>query len=107
MSSWGRIGQAKLELVMKRCIRSFQCGVGPARQTGPLPVENLTCTKWPEVALVQRGPMGCLNLVVLGCFHMRRKIEASCAHASHLVMDRTIRREGFLLPVSKTDPYTP
>eukprot|EP00971_Amphidinium_carterae_P331780 6465556-Amphidinium_carterae.1 len=58
----GHVWTDQLELAMKRCIRSCQRGVGPARQTGLLPVENLTCTKWPEGALVQGGPLGCFNL---------------------------------------------
>ena len=94
----------QLSLAARQFTTSTQRGMGPGRQSEPLPFGRLTSRPWPSEPLVVGGPLGSGNLAVLFTFFVLREIEGALAKASSLTLDAETSTVTWSLPVSKTDP---
>ena len=87
-----------------RAGRSAVRGIGPARQSHPLPMRAAVKLRLPSAPLVAGGPTGPGRLVEAGSLFCVRELEGSLALRTHVTFDRVARTVTWLLPCSKTDP---
>ena len=93
-----------LDREARRAGRTALRGIGPAKQCGDFDLDEVVALQLGDEPLSIDGPLGPGRLAELGCFHLLRDMESSCALASHLVLDTQRMTESLELPVSKTDP---
>ena len=93
-----------LDRETKRATRTALRGIGPAKQCGDFCLDEVVGLKLGDASLCENGPLGPGRLAEIGCFHLLRDMESSCALASHLSIDKIRMVESLELPVSKTDP---
>ena len=112
-------------------VRAATRGMGPARQSSPLPLEKIMEYLWLRVGTDTPDsndmsyeslpaweheqfvlgvpsahlPMGFVTLVLIGSLFLMREIEVANCRIGHVTFDYLTRSVSILLPVSKTDIY--
>ena len=69
----------QLDRSSRNVSRSVLRGIGPARQAGTMDVSKLPLTEVSVEPVVEGGPIGPLNLIIVGSFWLTREIEISLA----------------------------
>ena len=90
------------ELEARHGIRSGTRGMGPPRQSGPLPAESL-CGISNEAVQVAGGPVGFVDVCVLGMGFLLREAEIAYARRAHMHLCTETSVVRLELPTSKTD----
>ena len=92
----------------KEAVRAITRGMGPPRQSAPLPLESLMGIPNellpPEGSAFLGWPFNYRNLVVLASLWMLREIEVAFARVSDVHLSACGNCVTWLLPVSKTNP---
>jgi hypothetical protein len=101
-------GHAWSEFLGRACRRARRAanrGIGPARQSAALDLEEafIASRDLTGAPLCRGGPIGTRHLLVCGSFWMMRELELSCAQVKHLVINREELTVSWSLPASKTD----
>ena len=99
----GHIWTRPLARTMKKCVRSCERGIGPARQSGVFNIPDVRAQNFPHDPLVEGGPISPGEMLEVGPFYGKRGIELELAlytsyrltHKNTLVV---------FLAVTKTDP---
>ena len=86
---------------------SAERGLGPARQSEPLPLDRVVGLGlgWPP--LVAGGPADAARLIASGALVCVRELELAFAVRGDVSIDTTLRTASWRLPRSKTDPKAP
>ena len=98
----GGWGEA-LALAARRFYLSTRRGIGPPRQSEPLPHRKIIALNLPEDAITKRGPINPRALHVLATFFLAREMEVATAKRNNMVVDKEVEAMTWRLPVSKTD----
>ena len=93
-----------LTLAATKAVASTQRGIGPARQSGPLPLQEVWALPAAWDPAVLGGPVDTERMIVVGAFFCMREIEVAFAMRSHVALDVQSRTVAWQLPCSKTDP---
>ena len=97
-----------LVLEGRRSVRSVTRGIGPVAQRTPLDIDRILQGQledpldWRPV--VEQGPIGPHQMVVLGTFFMLREAEASLLLSDNVKIEDWSQTVTLKLPSSKTDP---
>eukprot|EP00971_Amphidinium_carterae_P340361 6478664-Amphidinium_carterae.3 len=92
-----------LDLALKRSVRSCKRGMGPGKQSRPIDITHVIGQADAQ-PLVQDGPIGFANLLIVAVFHMLREIEVSALKVMDVKLRHDTQVESLYLSVSKTDP---
>ena len=95
----------RLQKAIKDATRSVTRGIGPSRQSGAIDI-FLVFTLFGSALnspVVPGGPIGAVNLIILGAFFLLREIESSLALAKNVTLDVNAKKVTWVLPASKTD----
>ena len=100
--SLGHDWNPRLEKEMVDGTRSVLRGVGPSRQSQPLPLELIVAS---EIELVMEDdmPVGVKEMIVFGSLFMMREVELSLLRCRHVAIDMDARTVTVRLPASKND----
>ena len=90
--------------IARDAARSVLRGIGPARQSATLDINAVFKLKDDGEPLVEHGPVGAINMIILGMFFLLREIEASLSLASSVSIEPNSKRVTWNLPATKTDP---
>ena len=90
-------------IALKDARRASQRGLGPAKQSSPIPVERLRDLENRKQAEHPQGPLWPVRSIVLACWWLLREIEMSSV-AQREVSFTPQGEASILLSVSKTDP---
>lgn len=90
-------------LAQKRPAASVGHGIGPARQSVPLPTPVVRQLGTGSQPLTKSGQCGMGRLVVAG-FLLQKGVEASLVRLSHVTLDRASKTVVWRLPRPKTAP---
>ena len=94
----------QLELAARAFSMSTQRGLGPGRQSEPLPYQRLVQHKFEDTPLNVGGPVGPKNALVLFTFYFVRGREGTMAKVRDVRLDHDTLTVCWRLSVSKTDP---
>lgn len=104
IGNWG----IDLSLEARRSSRSVSRGIGPVAQRSPLDFDRILSHQKgcsiDHIPIVEGGPIGAHNMIVIGTFVMLREIEASLLLLANVKLDRQNLSVTIRLPCSKTDP---
>lgn len=93
-----------LEHVGRWATRSDLRGIGPARQSQPIPLKNvMALTSRPEPC-VKEGPSHPRQAYLLGSIFLLREVELSATRLEHLAFSKGETTVTWTLSASKTDP---
>ena len=92
-----------LDITRKQCDRSVTRGIGPARQSAGYSVEDVFNLPGDGEPLVEDGPMGSKNMLIVGAFFMLREAEIAAMRMEHLTCVEEKKVINIELSVSKTD----
>ena len=100
--SWGE----NLKLTGRDCTRAVTRGIGPAKQCAVFEggLAAVLALKLGAQPLVSKGPIGPINLVVLGSYFLLREMEASLMLIGSVHLDLKTEVVWVHLASSKTDP---
>ena len=97
-----------LVLEGRRSVRSVTKGIGPVAQRTPLDIERIMQGQQDDPLnwhpLVEQGPIGPHQLVIVGTFFMLREAEASLLLTGNVKIEEWSQTVTLKLPSSKTDP---
>ena len=68
-----------LARTMKKCVRSCERGIGPARQSGVFNIPDVRAQNFPHDPLVEGGPISPGEMLEVGPFYGKRGIELELA----------------------------
>ena len=94
----------QLELAGRAFSMSTQRGLGPGRQSEPLPYQRLVQHEFGDAPLNAGGPVGPKNALVLFTFYFVRGREGTMAKVRDIRLDHEAQTVCWRLSVSKTDP---
>lgn len=100
----GGVWTQDLELEVKDASRSVNRGIGPPRQSAPLPMDKLIRVGSDTAVHCDHGPIDPVRAITIMCHFVVREIEAAFALAKHWKFDHEAKTITWHLPVSKTDP---
>ena len=92
-----------LARTMRLCIRSVERGIGPARQSEGIPLEEVVALKLDSAPLVLDGPCAPGRMVIAASMFCMREIEVALALVGHITIDTEKLIVEWLLPCSKSD----
>ena len=98
----GHVWSRQHELEARQGIRSVTRGMGPPRQSGPLPAESLGDVDSGAVQ-VAGGPVGFIDVCVIGMGVLLREAEVAYARRTHMYLCEKTCVVRLELPTSKTD----
>ena len=90
-------------IALRDARRASQRGMGPPKQSCPIPMERLTELEVHKAPEHEQGPLWPLRAITLGCWWLLREIELA-AVAQREVSFTAHDEVTLLLSVSKTDP---
>lgn len=93
-----------LALALKHAVASTKRGIGPARQSAPLPLEDVAKLNCGDQAMVAGGPCAVGHMVIAGSFFCTQEIEISLARKGHVTVDHVCGTVTWNPPASKCDP---
>lgn len=94
----------QLDLAATSFTASTLRGLGPGRQSCPLPFEKLTSLPIDDLVQNPRFPVAPSFCIVLFTFYLLRELECATAEFVDMNLDREQRKARFTLSVSKSDP---
>ena len=94
----------ELARTVKDATRSVTRGVGSARQSEPFDLGKVCSLGIVDDAVIDGGPIGPVDFLILGCFFLTREIELSCTGTCQLQFNHDNLEVSWHLPVSKNDP---
>ena len=100
----GGVWTQDLELEVKDASRSVNRGIGPPKQSAPLPMDKLIRVGSDIAVHCDHGPIDPVRAITIMCHFVVREIEAAFALAKHWKFDHEAKTITWHLPVSKTDP---
>ena len=83
---------------------SVQRGIGPPKQSQPLPFRKLLAMKFGVEPLVAGGPINTRAVIIMFTFWLVRDIEGCLALFQDMRLDREALTVTWRLSVSKADP---
>jgi len=83
--------------------RSVLRGLGASKQSQPVDVKAIYQLGVLDAPVVPKGPLGPVDLVVVGTFFLTREVEIACAGYQHIAINITDTEVTFYLPASKND----
>jgi hypothetical protein len=95
---------SQLEHVGRWVTRSVLRGIGPARQSHPLPMALLLQLPRTTAPLVAGGFHSPVSATLLGCIFLLREVELAATRVDHLSLDHSAQTVTWRLTASKTDP---
>ena len=93
----------ELTVEIKGALRSITRGRGPSKQSCPIDLGKIIKLGNIEAPVVDEGPIGMSDLMIIGTFFMARELELSCAKCSHLFIDVIVSEVTWNMPVAKND----
>ena len=93
----------ELTVEVRNGARSANRGKGPSKQSYPVDLTKIMVLGVLDSAVVDMGPVGMSDLLVLGSFFLARELEISCAKCAHLTLDYNSKEVTWNMPVSKND----
>ena len=104
-----------LQRAKRLAIRSATRGMGPPRQSQPLPLEEIAlelsrdgqkgdALRDLDSKAIGSLPLGMVTMFMLASLFMMREIEAAFITVKHVTINYTLKMVTFNLPTSKTDP---
>ena len=94
----------QLARAFRRSRRAVTRGIGPARQSAALSINEAFAAFNGRLELEDiSSPVGLRSLFIAGSFWMLRELEISCAKVSHVHVDDEACTVDWILPSSKTD----
>ena len=100
----GHAWDEQLNLYAKKSNASALRGIGPARQSAPLPLREVAKLEVEWLPAAPHGPLGIQPLIIAGSFFCLGEVEASLAMWDNISFDGARAEVTLLLPCSKTDP---
>ena len=97
---WDEVLERAIKLFNASCSR----GVGPARQSEPLPFALIAKMSWEVKPYVPKGPVNTLAVIVAFTFFLVRENEGAVARRSDVSINLTTKKIMWRLAASKTDP---
>lgn len=94
-----------LASALRHAVASTRRGIGPARHSAPLPLEDVARLDWGDQSMVPGGPCVVGRLVIAGAFFCMREIEISLARRHHVTLNserRTSKCNSEALGKSRT-----
>jgi hypothetical protein len=93
-----------LDHVCRWVTRSVLRGIGPARQSHPLPIALLLTLPRTTAPLVEGGFHSPVAATLLACIFLLREVELAATRVDHVTFDHPAQTVSWLLTASKTDP---
>ena len=93
-----------LALASTRFTASTLRGMGPPRQSEPIDFEQAAKASYGDEPVIDKGPVGTRNLVVVFTFWLLRELEGSTALRRNLRVNKEARTVTMRLTASKQDP---
>eukprot|EP00971_Amphidinium_carterae_P326317 6457021-Amphidinium_carterae.1 len=87
----GAVWTDELTLALRRATRAAERGLGPPRQSAPLPLERVASITSDANALVDGAPVGGIAFILAGALFLHREIEVATARASHVSFSEDAR----------------
>ena len=107
----------QLTRARRLAVRAVTRGMGPPRQSQPLPIEKIieycfnldNLLEWEKQSSSmlpeKHVPFGWVTMILVGSLFLMREIEVAAAKVGHVTIDVVAKTVSLLLPVSKTDIY--
>ena len=93
----------ELTCEIKGALRSVTRGRGPSKQSCPVDLGKIGKLGNLEAPVVDGGPIGICDLMIIGSFFMARELEIACAKCGHIFIDAIESEVTWNMPVAKND----
>ena len=95
---------ASVAIALRDARRAATRGLGPPRQSAPLPVERFPTLLEHRAPYHPQGPLWPRSALVIGAWWVTREVELANISQQDVTVSRTERSVSILLSASKTDP---
>jgi len=93
----------ELAVELKGALRSITRGRGTAKQSYPVDLAKVASLGCLDTPLVEGGPIGITDLIIIGTFFMARELEIACAKCGNFHIASLEAEVTWNMPVAKND----